>query len=130
MTPEQAQKYNIPAIQGRRGEWQAGDMVYSHKLGIGCVFIADEEITEVYFQSETGSWEYKTKDNKLIWLPRAIDDDNDERGLILMCQGFNGLCQLHNKKWLCKWWIGNGLQSSTGDTPTDALLQAITEQNK
>ena len=125
MTPEQAEKYNIPAIQGRRKEWHRFDQVYNvvNKKGI---------ITELkngrprWIVYEDGfcvndPWEI------LIWIPRTIDDEQPQRGLWGMVKDLTGIYQKKpGGNWYC---FGYGFECQAA-TPTDALLQAIAEQNK
>ena len=126
MTPKQAKKYDIQAIQGRRTEWHRLDQVYNvvNKKGIITELRKNGRPRWILYEDGfcvNDPWAI------LIWLPRIFDDEQPERGLFGMV---NDLVGIYQKKPGGNWYCFGYDFECQADTPTNALLQAIAEQNK
>jgi len=103
-----------PRFNEVKGKWLVGD-AYWHEVYKKIVYV-DEFIA---------SWFNKPVDTNIIWLPRVIDTENPERGLIGMIKGFQYL--KYASTWFCC-MDAVMLSHYSGDTPTEAILKALCKQ--
>lgn len=122
MTEKMLKLYNHPYIQNKRGEWQEGDMLYADAYTVPySVFCPECQSQES--MEDTGS----------IWLPRTIDDECPERGLLNMVKGSVYLASgivggAYDSKWICAGLKGGKNFYHYADTPTLGILMAIWDQ--
>lgn len=125
MTPEQAQKYNIPVIQGGRGEWQFNDQLYVNGI-LYVVRYVDKSCVSCISRNDYGRV-FDLYDSALIWLPPAINDEQPERGLWGMVDWTRFIGETQGNGTLTI--LDEDTDVTWNSDPTNALLQAIAEQN-
>lgn len=112
MTDKELAMYNIPFIQGMRGEWLDGDE-YA---------FPDGQTAFVDLHGKNAWWLSKN----IVWIPRDIDPRNPERGLVEMLTGTLVIAR-SNGRWFVN--AGSGIEPDA-DNLIEALLHAIHKQQE
>ena len=113
-------------------DWKVGDASYDYEFGMGIVYDTGRDQGRDYVNlsflkdKETISYGIERPLHDLFRIPRPIDTENPERGLLGMLNDFWSLGMTINNQWAVR--TGLFKASFIADTPTLAFLKALAHQ--